>query len=366
MSQAANRRPIIIRRKKVVHKHHGGSWKIALADFMTALMALFLVMWILSSSSRETREGVADYFSTPLLTALTNGDSQAMSPQVIPGGGPDHTSIEGERARIDVRIQTRPSERQRRVFRDLQGRIELAIEQDPDLRGLRDQLRFDMTQEGLRIQLLDDEKRPMFALGSDRVAPYLHALLETMAPLLNELPNDLSISGHTDSLAYLNGTRGYGNWELSAARANASRRELVGGGLDADKLLRVAGLADQVVMPNTAADDPINRRIELVVLFPSVAELIRHPGTLDPGSPTPGGPTLRLAGGEALMAQSSNGADRGSDLPPGSRPAADHQGGTNHAGELLTAQRSAPNIEQRIAQRFEDDFRQRVAVPPND
>ncbi|MBY5967894.1 flagellar motor protein MotB [Halomonas denitrificans] len=287
MSSADQRRPIIIRRKKVVHRHHGGSWKIALADFMTALMALFLVMWILSSSSRETREGVADYFSMPLLASMTNGDSVAMSPQVIPGGGPDVTSQQGERMRIDLKRQTRPSEQQRRAFRNLQQRIELAIQQDPKLRGLRDQLRFDMTQEGLRIQLLDDEQRPMFALGSDRVAPYLRDLLRTMAPLLNDLPNDLSISGHTDSLAYLNSNGSYSNWELSSDRANASRRELIGGGLDSDKLLRVAGLADQVVMPDTQADDPINRRIELVVLFPSVAELIRHPGTLDPRSTPP-------------------------------------------------------------------------------
>ncbi|QEM83794.1 flagellar motor protein MotB [Halomonas binhaiensis] len=281
MSAPGKSRPIIIRRKKIVHAHHGGSWKIALADFMTALMALFLVMWILSSSSPETREAIADYFSTPLITALSNGDSQAISSQVIPGGGPDPTSIEGEKARLNPRMQHRPSEQQRRAFRELQRRIEQALLKNPDLKDLRKQLRFDITQEGLRIQLLDNAKRPMFELGSDDVAPYLRELLRAMAPLLNDQPNAISISGHTDSLAYLNGRMGYSNWELSAARANASRRALVANGLDADKLLRVAGLADQVAMPGTTVDNPINRRIELVVLFPSVAESIRHPGTLD-------------------------------------------------------------------------------------
>ncbi|MDR5866909.1 flagellar motor protein MotB [Halomonas koreensis] len=281
MSQGDNRRPIIIRRKKVVQAHHGGSWKIALADFMTALMALFLVMWILSTSSPEQREGVADYFSTPLVAAITSGDSAAVSENVIPGGGPDPVYKEGERARIDLRQRTRPSERQRRAFRDLQERIESAIEADPDLKELRDQLRFDMTPEGLRIQLLDTEQRPMFELGSDQVAPYMRDLLRLIAPLLNELPNHLSISGHTDSLAYLNGYRGYSNWELSSDRANASRRELVAGGLDAGKLLRVAGFADQVSMPDTEASDPINRRIELLVLFESVAERIRSPRVVD-------------------------------------------------------------------------------------
>ncbi|WP_280549450.1 flagellar motor protein MotB [Halomonas sp. 11-S5] len=283
-----NRRPIIIRRKKVIHRHHGGSWKIALADFMTALMALFLVMWILSQADQQQREAVSEYFRTPLLTAITGGEGSAQSANVIPGGGPDPVHSDGERARIDLRTQTRPSEQQRRAFRDLQQRIETAIDADPDLRQLRQQLRFDMTPEGLRIQLFDTEQRPMFALGSDRVAPYMRDLLRTMAPLLNELPNDLSIGGHTDNLAYLNGYRGYSNWELSSDRANASRRELVSGGLNPAKLLRVSGFADRVVMPETEASDPINRRIELLVLFRQVAERIRSPGLLNgAGTPSP-------------------------------------------------------------------------------
>ncbi|SEL75154.1 flagellar motor protein MotB [Halomonas daqiaonensis] len=283
-----NRRPIIVRRKKIVHRHHGGSWKIALADFMTALMALFLVMWILSQANQEEREAVSEYFRTPLVTAITGGSGSAQSANVIPGGGPDPVHSEGERARIDLRTQTRPSEQQRRAFRDLQQRIETAIDADPDLRQLRQQMRFDMTPEGLRIQLLDTEQRPMFDLGSDRVAPYMRDLLRTMAPLLNELPNDLSISGHTDSIAYLNGYRGYSNWELSSDRANASRRELVSGGLEPSKLLRVSGFADRVPMPDTEASAPINRRIELLVLFRHVSDRIRSPGVLNgAGTPSP-------------------------------------------------------------------------------
>lgn len=288
MSGAGDKRPIIIRRKKVVQAHHGGSWKIALADFMTALMALFLVMWILSTASPDQREGVAEYFSTPLVSAVTGGERTTGSTSAIPGGGPDPAHTEGERARIDMRTQTRPSDTQRRAFRDLQQRIESAIEADPELRQMRDQLRFDMTQEGLRIQLLDTEQRPMFDLGRDRVAPYMRELLRTIAPLLNELDNDLSISGHTDSLAYLNGYRGYSNWELSSDRANASRRELVEGGFDSAKLLRISGMADRVPMPEAEPFDPINRRIELVVLFPEVSERIRSPSLLDgPGMPSP-------------------------------------------------------------------------------
>jgi len=117
----------------------------------------------------------------------------------------------------------------------------------------------------------------MFSLGSDQVAPYMRDLLRTIAPLLNELPNQLSISGHTDSLPYAGGLGGYSNWELSSDRANASRRELVAGGLDPSKLLRVSGVADNVIMPEADGDSPINRRIELMVLYPETAEGIRFP-----------------------------------------------------------------------------------------
>ena len=294
MSAGEGRRPIIIRRKKVVHRHHGGSWKIALADFMTALMALFLVMWILSVASPEQREGVAEYFRTPLATAITGGSGSAQSSNVIPGGGPDPVHAEGERARIDMRTQTRPSEVQRNFFTDLQRRIESALQEDAELRHLRSQLRFDMTREGLRIQLLDTDQRPMFDVGSDRVAPYMRNLLRTMAPLLNELDNDLSIGGHTDSTPYAGGYRGYSNWELSNDRANASRRELVAGGFDSAKLLRVSGFADRVPLPEFDSADAANRRIELLLLFPDVSEQIRTPTLINgPGMPSPEG---RLGG----------------------------------------------------------------------
>ncbi|WP_136255290.1 flagellar motor protein MotB [Onishia niordana] len=270
--------PIIIRRKKVVHGHHGGSWKIALADFMTALMALFLVLWILSSATPQQRQGVAEYFSTPLLTAIAGGEKQASSPNVIPGGGPDPTSMEGERERIDRRVDSRPSNVPQRL-RELRRRIENAVQADPMLRELRNQLRFDMTREGLRIQLVDTDKRPMFELGSDQVAPYMRRLLRTMAPLLNEVSNPISISGHTDNLRYVGGLQGYSNWELSSDRANASRRELIAGGLEPDHLLRVAGMGDQVPIPNSEPGDAINRRIALVVLYQEIANHIRTQGS---------------------------------------------------------------------------------------
>ncbi|TGD73166.1 flagellar motor protein MotB [Mangrovimicrobium sediminis] len=294
----AHARPIIIRRKKVVHAHHGGSWKIALADFMTALMALFLVMWILTAASKQQREAVAEYFRTPLVVALAGGDKSTASTSAIPGGGDDPTHAEGEVRRIDRREYSRPSDAQRRFFEALQLRIEAAIMADPELRDLRGQMRFDMTLEGLRIQVLDTEQRPMFSLGSDRVEPYMRELLRTMAPLINELPNEMSISGHTDNLPYAGGIGGYSNWELSSARANASRRELVAGGLSPEKLLRVAGMADNVPMPEMPRESPMNRRIELLMLYPETANSIRSPAVL----PEPAAEPVWIPGIEDLTA----------------------------------------------------------------
>ncbi|WP_116474203.1 flagellar motor protein MotB [Zobellella maritima] len=286
-------RPIVIRRKKVVKHHHGGSWKIAFADFMTALMALFLVLWILSTSSDAQRASVANYFSTPLVVAMAGGDKSSASTSAIPGGGPDPVYAEGEQMRIDLRSQGRSDEGQNRLNR-LKQRIESVIAADVRLRELSSQMRMDITREGLRIQLVDTERRPMFELGSEQVAPYMRELLRTLAPLLNELPNPLSISGHTDSLSYIGGNRGYSNWELSSDRANASRRELVAGGLSPDKLLRVAGMSDRVPLNDKDPDDPANRRISLIVLNEETVDSIRNQGLpvpdepMAPANPNPG------------------------------------------------------------------------------
>ncbi|GAB2798068.1 flagellar motor protein MotB [Halomonas shantousis] len=263
MSQ--DRRPIIIKRKKVMHGHHGGSWKIAYADFMTAMMALFLVLWILSSANENELRTIAEYFRTPIAVALTGGDKNTASTSAIPGGGDDPTHAEGEVRRIDTRLQTRPSEEQQRLI-NLRQRLERIIEANPRLREMRSQLRIDMTQEGLRVQIVDTDKRPMFELGSDKLEPYMREILQAIAPVLNEMPNSISLSGHTDDIPYAGGERGYSNWELSADRANASRRELVASGLDAGKLLRVAGMGSRINLAETNPSDAVNRRISIIVL----------------------------------------------------------------------------------------------------
>lgn len=270
----SERRPIVIKRKKAArHAHHGGAWKIAYADFMTALMALFLVLWILSTASKSELEGIAEYFRTPLQIALVSGDKNTASSSAIPGGGPDPSHVDGERRMITERLETRPSDEQRRLV-NLEQRIQSVIESRPNLRDLRSQMHMDLTPEGLRVQLVDSERRPMFELGSDRVAPYMRDILRAIAPVLNELPNRISLSGHTDSVPYMNGEKGYSNWELSSDRANASRRELVAGGLDADKLLRVAGMGARIPVDQADASDAANRRISIVVLNERTATMI--------------------------------------------------------------------------------------------
>ncbi len=280
MSADGQRPIIIIRRKKVVHGHHGGAWKIAFADFMTALMALFLVLWVLSSADPAQKTAVAEYFRTPLLVAMAGGDRNTASTSAIPGGGPDPIFAEGERNRIDPREEQLLAEERARMS-ELEERIEAVIERDPLLRELKDQIRIDVTPEGLRIQVVDTEQRPMFELGSARLASYMRTLLRTLAPMLNELPNSIQISGHTDSLPYIGGEAGYSNWELSADRAGASRRELIAGGLASEKLLRVSGMADRVRFEGAGPNDAINRRITVIVLNSRTAEAILNPDDPD-------------------------------------------------------------------------------------
>ncbi|MED5501962.1 MAG: flagellar motor protein MotB [Pseudomonadota bacterium] len=276
MSGGGDRRPIIVKRKRVQSAgHHGGSWKIAYADFMTALMALFLVLWILSTVNDHELESIAEYFRTPLAVALTGGDKTTASTSAIPGGGKDPTKTEGEVRRVSPHEQTRPSDEQRNL-RFLRDRLERVIQNDPQLRELRSQLRMDFSPEGLRVQIVDSDKRPMFELGSDRLEPYMQKILQRIAPVLNEMPNPISISGHTDNLPYAGGEKGYSNWELSADRANASRRELVAAGLSSDKLLRVAGMGSRVTLPNTRPSDDVNRRISIVVLDNRAAKAIEQ------------------------------------------------------------------------------------------
>ncbi|GAA5234052.1 flagellar motor protein MotB [Verticiella sediminum] len=279
MSPSDTPRVVVRRKANRYRPHYGGSWKIAYADFVTAMMAFFLVMWLIMITSPQGREGIAEYFRTPLGVAMAGGPDRSASDSpipahprdsVIPLSGGDPRVSEGIVRRADPSPQTRQqSETERRDrarLENLRARLEAAIERNPVLRQYRPQLLVDMTSEGLRVQIVDDQNRPMFATGSAQIAPYMRAILREIGPMLNELPNRVSLAGHTDAMQYSQGERGYSNWELSADRANASRRELVAGGMHEEKVLRMMGLSSTQPL---AKDDPyaaVNRRISLVVL----------------------------------------------------------------------------------------------------
>ena len=278
-------KPIIVRRpKKHLHGHHGGAWKIAYADFVTAMMAFFLLMWLLGSTAKGDLEGIAEYFRTPLKVALFGGSGAGDASSVIKGGGADLTRRQGQVKEGEVppekktiNLQAAREElarRERETLRELRARLEGLLEANAVLRQFRNQIRIDITSEGLRVQIVDEQSRPMFDLGSAQLKDYAREILRSLAPVLNGVPNRIALSGHTDAAPYLNGERGYSNWELSADRANASRRELVAGGLEDRKIVRVVGLAASAPLVHDDALHPSNRRISIVVLNRAAEEAL--------------------------------------------------------------------------------------------
>lgn len=280
-----DKKPIVIKRiKKVVGGHHGGAWKIAYADFVTAMMAFFLLMWLLGSTAKGDLDGIAEYFKTPLKVALQGGSGSGDASSVIKGGGKDltrkdgqvaKTSIPQEKRTVNLEAARAELERLETIkLKNLKGRLEQAIDANPNLKQFKRQLLLDITTEGLRIQIVDEKNRPMFDLAGAELKPYTRAILHEIGAVLNDVTNRISLSGHTDAAQYSNGERGYSNWELSADRANASRRELIAGGMNADKMLRVVGLSSSVLFNEKDPLDPINRRISIIVLNKKTEEAI--------------------------------------------------------------------------------------------
>ena len=271
-------RPIVIKRiKKGGGGAHGGAWKIAYADFVTAMMAFFLLMWLLGSSSKAKLEGISEYFKTPMKVAMSGGTGAGDATSIIKGGGTDLTKRAGQVKKGDVEsAKTRAEQEKQESTRleNLKAKLEKAIDSNAKMAQFKKQLKLEITSEGLRIQIIDDQNRPMFDSGGAVMKPYTRDILREIGKTLNEVPNKISLSGHTDAVAYSGGEAGYSNWELSADRANASRRELVAGGLEDGKVLRVVGLSSAIPFDKDNPNSPVNRRISIIVMNKKAEEAI--------------------------------------------------------------------------------------------
>jgi chemotaxis protein MotB len=255
---------------------HGGAWKIAYADFVTAMMAFFLLMWLLGSTSEGDKKGISDYFQSPLKVAMAGGSGAGASNSLINGGGNDISQTSGQSAKSDAESkrnkkvateQFRQSEAKAdsRRLSALSAKIAAAISNNSKLADFASQIKLQITPDGLQIQIVDDQKRPMFDIGSASVKPYMRDILREIGVTLMDVENKISLDGHTDRSAY-GSPLGYSNWELSADRANATRRELMAAGMPEDKLARVVGMGSSLPYEPENPKAPSNRRITLLVM----------------------------------------------------------------------------------------------------
>lgn len=280
--------PVPIYVKRVINVGHGGhssAWKVALADFMTAMMAFFMVMWLLASTTTEERKIISEYFSDP------NSDEGLLSKQeaVAPTGntGTSDSVIEFSGGALQMAKKNTPpdnmpvkdlaqlEEAQRQIMEQLKDDLEDIIVASQALEPFKDQLLLDITPEGLRIQIVDKKNRPMFDLGKARLKGYAKMILRGIAPVINNVPNKISISGHTDSKVFFGRTT-YSNWELSVDRANAARREMLWGGYSGSKIQQVVGLADVAPFVKGDLENPTNRRINILILNKQTEEKMKR------------------------------------------------------------------------------------------
>jgi len=297
-TDAKKLQPIIVKKiKKGGHAVHGGAWKIAYADFVTAMMAFFLLMWLLGSTSEGDKKGLSDYFTAPLKVSMQGGSGAGASNSILPGGGADLTQKSGQSRRGDGSdpiqkkmranaVKAEFAKQDARKLATISAKISALISSNTKLAEFSKQIRLETTADGLQIQIVDDQKRPMFDSGSAAVKPYMRDILREIGGALNGVENKISLDGHTDSSPYSSAQRGYSNWELSSDRANASRRELVAAGMPDDKLARVVGLASSILLDGENPTGAVNRRISITVMTREAEERLMGTGrsltTLDP------------------------------------------------------------------------------------
>jgi chemotaxis protein MotB len=281
--------PIVIRKvKKVVGGgHHGGAWKVAYADFVTAMMAFFLLMWLINTTSPEQKRGIADYFAPASVSETTSGSGgilggAALGQDGAKGAGtmsiieelsPESRNPDDGRAEDGAQNTLEPStealrealqKREQAAFASAAQSLRQALQDMPELAELSKNIIIDQTPEGLRIQLVDQEGRSMFNSGSAQPNDRARILLRAISRVINQLPNRISIYGHTS--ANLDGAKSEGDWPLSANRADASRRILQGAGVDPDRVYQVSGKATSEPLYPDDPTLPGNRRIAIVLL----------------------------------------------------------------------------------------------------
>ena len=356
---------LILRRKggHGEHGHHGGAWKIAYADFVTAMMAFFLLMWLLNSTNKSDKQGIADFFNRPLAVAFDHGNSSSASASIINGGGADimsRTAAEvahGDDSKKQNAVLVPNATSQRSAdeqdaaspgmvmpatdpvtgkpvptasdpddaprLKALKDRLDKMIQMNAKLAQFKDQIKIDITSEGLRIQIVDAQNRPMFQSGRAELEPYAKEILDQIGLALNDVPNRVSVAGHTDSAPYAGALSGYSNWELSSERANSARRELGIGGMKELKVLQVRGLADSLPLERNDPAAPINRRISIVVLNQKTEQsFYRDGGRMDldtPGAKPADAPKTTAATAAPASHLDGSASNRGSS-PTGDSP----------------------------------------------
>lgn len=281
MEKGARQVIIINRKKKRGYGHHGGSWKVAFADFMTAMMAFFLLLWVLEITTQEQQRAIAGYFNDPgSRYVIGPGGANPAVIDMNPAPSPD-PSLDDSPLQVDPAVTPSLAAAEEAIRQQELEQLEELRQQlleeiarlDSVLNLLKDQILIDFTALGLRIQIVDSEGRPMFDVGSTRLKSYSAEVLRALGGILNKVPNKISITGHTDAMPYSAGAT-YGNWELSSDRANTARRALQAGGYPEEKVATVQGMGS--VAPLMADDPmaPINRRIAIIVLKKAVADAL--------------------------------------------------------------------------------------------
>ncbi len=325
---------VIVIKKKAKHghhAHHGGAWKVAYADFVTAMMAFFLLLWLLNVTTDDQRQGIADYFDPANIARATSGSSGVLGGRAV--SEPGQLSSPTSRFSLEVSLPGRPepvddrdnlddgdvdppsdaferirrraladgvdpedlsedeierllAEREQAMFEQATAELRQAIQQVPDIQQLAENLIIDQTPEGLRIQIVDQEGLSMFPMGSARMFERTEQLMGLVAQVIGKLPQPIAISGHTDATPFVN-SPSYDNWELSSDRANASRRALLQAGFPAERISRVVGKADTEHLFPDEPRNPRNRRISIVLLREADMETGETVSSARPAAPSP-------------------------------------------------------------------------------